>query len=87
MSLDDLWSAVKKLKYPVKSSKDLEKALGKLKIKFDGEGLGARDIAMEITQYPIKSAADLIRDFLKDEEEYSLDEAKEVDEVLEKELD
>lgn len=86
MSLDDLWAAVKKLKYPIKDAKQLEKFLGKLKLKFDGEELDARDIAMEITQYPIKSAADLIRDFLKDEEEYSTEEAVEVSEILEKEL-
>ena len=87
MSLDDLWQAAKKLKYPIKNRDALQKALGKLRIKFNDEELGAGDIAMEIIQYPIKSAPDLIRDFLKEEGEYSAEEAKEVDEVLEKELD
>jgi Mg2+/Co2+ transporter CorC len=83
MSLDKLWNAVKDLKYPINDADQLEELLGDLKIKFDDEELDARSIALAISEYPIKSAPDLIRDFLTEEESYSTEEAEAVGEMIE----
>ncbi|MBW3011663.1 hypothetical protein KY311_00615 [Candidatus Woesearchaeota archaeon] len=87
MSLDELWAAVKGLKYPINKYEQLEEALGDLNIKFEGKEFCARDIATQINEYPIQSAPDLIRDFLKEGQGFSTEEAEEVDEVLEKPLE
>jgi hypothetical protein len=84
MSLDDLWQAVKGLKFPINKDEDLEKELGELNIQFEGKEFCARDIATQISEYPIKSAPDLVRDFLQEGESFSEEEAKATDEVLEK---
>jgi hypothetical protein len=83
MSLDDLWKAVKDLKYPINDKEALIEALGDVKIDFDNESMDARDIAMEIIEYPIKNAPDLIRDFLKEESAFSKEEAEATNEILE----
>jgi len=82
MSLDELWNAVKGLKYPINDAEKLTELLGDIRIKFNGEELDARSIAMEISEYPIKSAPDLIRDFLTEEESFTEEEAEAVGEMI-----
>jgi hypothetical protein len=82
MSLDKLWSAVKSLKYPIKNAALLEKVLGNIQVEFDGEVLNARDVSLEINAYPVKSAPDLIRDFLKEEDGLNVEEAAAVEEMM-----
>ena len=83
MSLDVLWNAVKGLKYPINKDDDLQQLLGDLRIKFNGKEFDARDIALQINEYPIKSAPDLIRDFLTEGEAFSEEEGEAVGEMIE----
>jgi len=83
MSLDDLWNAVKDLKYPINKKEDLIELLGDLRIKFKDTEWDARSIANEIMEYPIKSAPDLIRDFLTEEASFTEEEAEAVGEMIE----
>jgi hypothetical protein len=83
MTLDDLWNAVKGLEYPINKDEDLQNALGDLRIKFEDKEFDARDISLQINQYPIKSAPDLMKDFLTEGEAFSEEEGEAVGEMIE----
>ncbi|MBD3259827.1 hypothetical protein GF371_04335 [Candidatus Woesearchaeota archaeon] len=82
MSLDDLWKKAKDFKYPINDRDELMKLLGDFRLEFEENEFDARDIALEINAYPIKDAAGLIHAFLVEEEAYSEEEGKELDETL-----
>ena len=82
MSLDVLWEAAKKLRYPVKDRDELTQSLGNLRIKFEGNAFDTRDIALQINEYPIHDPADLIHEFLKEDEAFSEEEGKKLSETL-----
>lgn len=82
MSLDDLWQKAKEFEYPINDREELMKLLGKFRLEFEENEYDAQSIALEINAYPIKDAAGLIHAFLVEEEAYSEEEGRELDETL-----
>ncbi|MBW2987315.1 hypothetical protein KY336_02080 [Candidatus Woesearchaeota archaeon] len=82
MTLDALWEKAKDFQYPINDRDELMKLLGDFRLQFEGNEFDARDIALQISAYPIKDAAGLIHAFLVQEEAFSPTEGKELDETL-----
>ena len=77
MTLDKLYSIMKKAGYPIRNRDELERVIGGEKIKFDGHEMDAEEIAVHISKYPIKSISDFFKDFFEEEvESYNLEEAE-----------
>lgn len=75
MTLDKLYSLVKRAKYPINDRDALIQIIGAETIVFDGHKMDAEEIAVHI-KYPIKSVSEFFKDFMQAEaEEYGIDEA------------
>lgn len=82
MTLDDLYDKVKDAEFPINDREALQALLGDIRVEFRGDTFDARSIALEIRRYPIKDAADLIRDFILCFEEYNPKEGEELQDVM-----
>ena len=84
MSLDLMYNIVKSAKYPVNSRKDVLKIIGTYKISFNGHMYDARNISLQIEEYPIPSPAKFIESFIEGYEEYNPEEGRLLHNALEK---
>lgn len=79
MTLDRLYYLARRAKYPINDRKELIKIIGKEEIFFEGKLFDAEEIAVHIDEYPIHTAADLIKFFIEEEvDRYNLEEAKDL---------
>jgi hypothetical protein len=77
MTLDRLYSLVKKARFPIKDREDIIHIIGNTKISFDGHFMNCEEIAVHMKKYPIKSASEFFKYFLEEEAEaYNTKEAK-----------
>ena len=69
--LEDLWHLVKRFHYPINDKEQLERLLGNFRLHLKHDEFDARDISLQILEYPIHRPSDVIGFFLREQLNYN----------------